>query len=135
MALAADWFGSVFTNVLASLVLLAGGFLIGRYRERKRQQGRALTECDFYPYVATPERFAEFSLKDFRLGVHYFLRNNGAGREHPRQGGVQARAGRQAPLPRFRHAGRVIHERVTVRIIASVATYTPAPPHRCCRWV
>jgi hypothetical protein len=75
MALAADWFGSVFTNVLASLVLLAGGFLIGRYRERKRQQGKALTEYDFYPYVATPERFAEFSLKDFRLGVHYFLRN------------------------------------------------------------
>ncbi|HEX3945251.1 MAG TPA: PAS domain-containing protein [Rhizomicrobium sp.] len=76
MALAADWFGSVFTNVLASLVLLAGGFLIGRYRERKRQQGRALTEYDFYPYVATPEKFAEFSLKDFRLGVHYFLRNS-----------------------------------------------------------
>jgi predicted transcriptional regulator YheO len=75
MVFAADWIGSVFTNVLASLVLLAGGFLIGRYRERKRQQGRALTEYDFYPYVATPERFAEFSLKDFRLAVHYFLRN------------------------------------------------------------
>jgi hypothetical protein len=76
MTLAADWFGSVFTNVLASLVLLVGGFLIGRYRERQRQLGKALTEYDFYPYVATPERFAEFSLKDFRLAMHYFLRNN-----------------------------------------------------------
>src|SRR6185503_12384782 len=75
MALAADWFGSVFTNVAASLVLLAGGFLIGRYRERKKLQGKALTEYDFYPYVATPEKFAEFSLKDFRLAMHYFLRN------------------------------------------------------------
>ena len=57
--MAADLVGSVFTNVLASLVLLAAGFLVGRYRERKRLQGRALTEYDFYPYVATPENFAE----------------------------------------------------------------------------
>jgi hypothetical protein len=70
-----NWVGSVLTDVVASLVLLAAGFLVGRYRERKRMQGRSLTEYDFYPYVATPERFAEFSLKDFRLGVHHFLRN------------------------------------------------------------
>jgi predicted transcriptional regulator YheO len=70
-----QWVGSVFTDITASLVLLAGGYLIGRYRERKRQQGRALIEYDFYPYVATPEKFAEFSLKDFRLGMHYFMRN------------------------------------------------------------
>jgi predicted transcriptional regulator YheO len=73
--MAADLAGSVFTNVIASLVLLAAGFLVGRYRERKRLQGRALTEYDFYPYVATPEKFAEFSLKDFRLAMHHFLHN------------------------------------------------------------
>ena len=72
---AAEWIGSIFTNVAASLVLLAGGYFVGRFRERKRLQGRALTDYDFYPYVATPERFAEFSLKDFRLGMHSFLRN------------------------------------------------------------
>lgn len=55
-----------------------GGFAVGHYRERRKHQGKALTEYDFYPYVATPERFAEFSLKDFRLGVHYFLRNTDA---------------------------------------------------------
>jgi predicted transcriptional regulator YheO len=70
-----NWVVSVLTDVVASLVLLAAGFLIGRYRERKRMQGRSLTEYDFYPYVATPEKFAEFSLKDFRLAVHHFLRN------------------------------------------------------------
>jgi len=70
-----NWVGSVLTDVVASLLLLAAGFLIGRYRERRRMLGRSLTEYDFYPYVATPERFAEFSLKDFRLGVHHFLRN------------------------------------------------------------
>jgi predicted transcriptional regulator YheO len=73
--MAADLAGSVLTNVIASLVLLAAGFLIGRYRERKRLQGRALSEYDFYPYVATPENFAEFSLKDFRLAMHHFLHN------------------------------------------------------------
>ncbi len=72
---ALQWVGSIFTDVAASLVLLAGGYLIGRFRERKRQQGRALIEYDFYPYVATPEKFAEFSLKDFRLATHYLLRN------------------------------------------------------------
>jgi len=73
--MAADLVGSVFTNVLAALVMAAAGFLVGRYRERKRLRGRALTEYDFYPYVATPEKFAEFSLKDFRLAMHHFLHN------------------------------------------------------------
>ncbi len=80
---ALQWIGSVLTEISASLILLAAGYLIGRYREQKRQQGRSLTEYDFYPYVATPEKFAEFSLKDFRLGMHHFLRN------------VDARAARQ----------------------------------------
>jgi predicted transcriptional regulator YheO len=34
-----------------------------------------LHEYDFYHYIATPDKFAEFSLKDFRLGMHYLLRN------------------------------------------------------------
>lgn len=70
-----EWFGGLAQNLIASVVLLAAGFLVGLYRERKRLAGHALTEYDFYPYVATPEKFAEFSLKDFRLGVHHFLRN------------------------------------------------------------
>ena len=70
-----QWIASVLAELAASLVLLAAGYLIGLYRERLKQQGRSLTEYDFYPYVATPEKFAEFSLKDFRLGMHHFLRN------------------------------------------------------------
>jgi len=57
---------------------VAGGYLVGSYRERKSLKGRGLDEYDFYPYESTPENFAEFSLKDFRLGVHYFLRNTDA---------------------------------------------------------
>jgi len=70
-----EWIGSVLAELTASLVLLGGGFLIGRYRERRRLQGKPLTDYDFYPYVATAEKFAEFSVKDFRLAMHHFLRN------------------------------------------------------------
>ena len=72
---ALQWVASVFAELAASLVLLGAGYLIGLYRERLKQRGSPLTEYDFYPYVATPEKFAEFSLKDFRLGMHHFLRN------------------------------------------------------------
>src|SRR5580765_2862209 len=74
----AEWIGGLAQNVIASAILLASGFLVGRSRERRRLEGRALTEYDFYPYVATPEKFAEFSFKDFRLGMHHFLRNRDA---------------------------------------------------------
>jgi predicted transcriptional regulator YheO len=74
----AEWIGGVAQDVAASGVLLVAGFAVGRFRERKRLEGRALTEYDFYPYVATPEKFAEFSLKDFRLAMHHFLRNRDA---------------------------------------------------------
>jgi len=70
-----NWISSVLAELAASLILLAGGYLVGRYRERRRLRGKALIEYDFYPYIATPEKFAEFSVKDFRLAMHHFLRN------------------------------------------------------------
>src|SRR5256885_2554902 len=67
-------------NVVASIVVsvfsLATGFLWGKYKERRRRFGRNLDEYDFYPFTVTRENFGEFSLKDFRLGMHYFLKNN-----------------------------------------------------------
>ncbi|MGH6878407.1 MAG: PAS domain-containing protein [Rhizomicrobium sp.] len=73
--LGVEWIGSVLTDVTASSLFVAGGVVVGRYRERRRLTGRPLHEYDFYPYAATPENFAEFSLKDLRLGLHHFLRN------------------------------------------------------------
>jgi predicted transcriptional regulator YheO len=69
-----EWIASMLSEFAASALLVIAGFLIGRFRERKRLKGKDLHSYDFYPYVATPEKFAEFSLKDFRLGVHYLLR-------------------------------------------------------------
>jgi predicted transcriptional regulator YheO len=66
---------NVVASIIASTILFAGGFLWGKYKERKRKFGRNLEEYDFYPFIISRENFGEFSLKDFRLGMHYFLKN------------------------------------------------------------
>lgn len=66
---------NLIASIIASLILLAVGFLWGKYKER-RKFGRNLEEYDFYPYVINRENVPEFNLKDFRLGMHYFLKNN-----------------------------------------------------------
>jgi predicted transcriptional regulator YheO len=65
---------NVIASVIASAILLGLGFLFGKYRER-RHFGKKLEDYDFYPYGPDRNNFSEFSLKDFRLGMHYFLRN------------------------------------------------------------
>ena len=70
-----EWLGTMLSEFTASALLLLAGFFIGRYRERRRLKGRDLHQYDFYPYIPSAENFVEFSLKDFRLGVHYLLRN------------------------------------------------------------
>ncbi len=66
---------NVIASIIVSLLFLAAGFLWGKYKERRRKFGRNLEEYDFYPFTVTRENFGEFSLKDFRLGMHYFLKN------------------------------------------------------------
>src|SRR5438477_3361994 len=66
---------NVIASIIASLVFLAAGFIWGKYKERRRKFERNLEEYDFYPVTVSHENFGEFSLKDFRLGMHYFLKN------------------------------------------------------------
>jgi len=65
----------VAAEVIVSLILFAGGFTIGKYREKKKAHGKNLDEYDFYPFEADKNNFPEFSIIDFRLAVHYFLKN------------------------------------------------------------
>ncbi len=65
---------NVIASIIVSLILLSVGFVWGKYKERRRF-GRKLEEYDFYPYVINRDNLPEFNLKDFRLGVHYFLKN------------------------------------------------------------
>ena len=66
---------NIIASIIASLVLLVAGFVWGKYKER-RKYGRNLEEYDFYPFTINRDNFPEFNLKDFRLGMHYFLKNN-----------------------------------------------------------
>jgi predicted transcriptional regulator YheO len=65
----------VLSEVVVSLLLFAGGYFIGKYREKRRQRGKDLDEYDFYPFEADQDNIPQFKLKDFRLAVHYFLKN------------------------------------------------------------
>src|SRR6516165_3504014 len=66
---------NVIASIIVSALFLGIGFVWGKYKERRRKFGRNLEEYDFYPFTVTRENFGEFSLKDFRLGMHYFLKN------------------------------------------------------------
>src|ERR1044071_92998 len=66
---------NVLASVIASAILLTVGFAWGKYKERRRF-GRNLEEYDFYPFTINRDNVPEFNLKDFRLGIHYFLKNN-----------------------------------------------------------
>jgi predicted transcriptional regulator YheO len=66
---------NIIASIVASTVLLGVGFLWGKYRERHRF-GRNLEEYDFYPFTINRQNIPEFNLKDFRLGMHYFLKNS-----------------------------------------------------------
>jgi predicted transcriptional regulator YheO len=66
---------NIVASIIASAVLLTAGFLWGKYKERRRKFGRNLEEYDFYPFTVTRENFGEFNLNNFRLGMHYFLKN------------------------------------------------------------
>src|SRR5438046_3764278 len=66
---------NIVASIAVSLLFLATGFLWGKYKERRRKFGRNLEEYDFYSFTVTRENFGEFSLKDFRLGMDYFLKN------------------------------------------------------------
>lgn len=79
MLIAAGGFGNdvtvnVIASIIASVIFLTIGFLWGKYKERQRF-GKKLEDYDFYPYAINRDNFPEFSLNNFRLGMHYFLRN------------------------------------------------------------
>ncbi len=71
----AAWIQDVAVNLVASLILFAGGFLIGKWRTRRQLQGRNLEQYDFYPFVADAHGFPQFSLELFGRGVAHLLKH------------------------------------------------------------
>ena len=77
-----DLLGPIIENIVAGLlgsaIVFAGGFLVGRYRERRRARGRNLEDYDFYPFEIDKDNFPQFDLADFRRGVTHFLQHSDA---------------------------------------------------------
>ena len=71
--------GPVIENMVAGLlgsaIVFAGGFLVGRYRERRRTRGRNLEDYDFYPFEVDRDNFPQFDLVAFRRGVTHLLQH------------------------------------------------------------
>jgi predicted transcriptional regulator YheO/class 3 adenylate cyclase len=44
--------------------------------KKELRSGGKLEDYDFYPFSINRDNIPEFSLKDFRLGMHYFLKND-----------------------------------------------------------
>ncbi len=55
---------NVIASIIASAILLAAGFLWGKYKERRRY-GRKLEEYDFYPYTINRENVPSLISKIF----------------------------------------------------------------------
>ena len=66
---------NVIASIIASAILVGAGYLWGKYKERRRF-GRRLEEYDFYPYTVNRDNFPEVNPNNFRLGMHYFLKNS-----------------------------------------------------------
>lgn len=71
--LTSDLTVNVVASVIASAVLVGGGFLWGKLVERRRS-GRNLDTYPFYPFQVDPTGVPAFDLEAFRRGVRHFLR-------------------------------------------------------------
>jgi predicted transcriptional regulator YheO len=67
--------GDLLINLVASVILLGFGYLVGQYRERRLQRGKSLEEYEFYPFTLDSSQHLFFDLEKFREAVRHFLRH------------------------------------------------------------
>ncbi len=70
-------------NILASVILISGGYFGGMFRERRAQSGKNLEEYDFYPFGTDELNNVFFDSDKFVEAVDYLLshRNHVAARQ------------------------------------------------------
>ena len=69
------WLVNILSGLIVSLILFGIGYLIGKKKEREKYKGKNLEEYDFYPFDLDKDKRLYFDIKDFRLGIYYFLKN------------------------------------------------------------
>ena len=68
-------FAELAINLLASAVLVVGGYLWGKFRERKSRNGQRLEEFDFYPFGVDEAKVLYFDEVKFLKAVDHFLKH------------------------------------------------------------
>jgi predicted transcriptional regulator YheO len=68
-------FAELAVNLLASAVLVVGGYLWGKFRERQSHNGKRLEEFDFYPFGLDEAKVLYFDEAKFLKAVDYFLKH------------------------------------------------------------
>ena len=68
-------FAELAVNLLASAVLVVGGYLWGKFRERQSHNGKRLEEFDFYPFGIDEAKVLYFDEAKFLKAVDYFLKH------------------------------------------------------------
>jgi predicted transcriptional regulator YheO len=68
-------FAELAVNLLASAVLVVGGYLWGKFRERRSHNGKRLEEFDFYPFGLDEAKVLYFDEAKFLKAVDYFLKH------------------------------------------------------------
>jgi hypothetical protein len=69
------WLVNIISGLVVSLILFGIGYLIGKKKESEKYKGKNLEEYDFYPFDLDKDKRLYFDIKDFRLGIYYFLKN------------------------------------------------------------
>lgn len=69
------WLVNILSGLIVSLILFGIGYFIGKRKEREKYKGKNLEEYDFYPFDLDADKRLFFDIKDFRLGIYYFLKN------------------------------------------------------------
>ena len=66
---------NILYGIIASMLLMAIGFVYGRYKERKVKRGRPLEDYGFYPFSLDDKKMLQFDFNLFNEGVKSLLRN------------------------------------------------------------
>ena len=67
---------NIIYGLIASAVFVGIGFLYGRYKERKKNQGRNLENYNFYPFSLDDKKMLQFDFDKFNKAVASLIKNN-----------------------------------------------------------
>ncbi|WP_027137294.1 PAS domain-containing protein [Gaetbulibacter saemankumensis] len=66
---------NIIYGLIASAVFVGIGFLYGRYKERKKNQGSPLENYPFYPFSLDAKKMLQFDFDKFNMAVSFLIKS------------------------------------------------------------